>query len=293
MNPGNAAMKRLLRMPFVLGLLGAVAVGSVGFAVGDVSTAPDAVAATTTDKAGHEDRDFAGAWDIAPGHRLEIKGVNGAIDVDRASGSKTSVDAVKTARHSDPDEVKIEVIPENGNITICAVYPAGWLGKENTCAPGESEHTNTRNNDVQVHFTVHLARGVELMAHTVNGEIRAEGLESPVEARTVNGSVHVSTTRTLTATTVNGSVTAKMGELDKDGMEVKTVNGTVTLEMPESVDADLDCSTVNGDIDTDLPIRVEGRISRHHLRGTIGKGGPALRAETVNGTIKLKTKSSI
>jgi hypothetical protein len=33
---------------------------------------------------------------------------------------------------------------------------------------------------------------------------------------------------------------------------------------------------------------VQGRISRKALRGTIGRGGPLVKAETVNGSITVR-----
>jgi len=44
---------------------------------------------------------------------------------------------------------------------------------------------------------------------------------------------------------------------------------------------------VNGDISSDFPITVTGQVSRRHLTGTIGNGGPELTLSTVNGGINL------
>ena len=52
-------------------------------------------------------------------------------------------------------EVKIEVVPSEDGVTICAVYPSDGR-RENACEPGEHDHTSTRNNDVRVDFTVRV-----------------------------------------------------------------------------------------------------------------------------------------
>src|SRR5213596_822878 len=58
---------------------------------------------------------------IAPGKSIEIKGVNGDVRAVAGSGD-VEVTAVKHARKSDPDDVKIEVVPHEDGVTICAVY---------------------------------------------------------------------------------------------------------------------------------------------------------------------------
>src|SRR5438132_12128605 len=75
---------------------------------------------------------------IAPGKAIEIKGVNGDVRAVAGSG-ETEVTAVKHAHRSDPDEVKIEVVEDEGGVTICAVYPSDGR-RENRCEPGEGGH---------------------------------------------------------------------------------------------------------------------------------------------------------
>ena len=49
--------------------------------------------------------------------------MNGSIRAMAATGDQIDVTARKTSRRSDPDEVKIEVVPSEDGVTICAVYP--------------------------------------------------------------------------------------------------------------------------------------------------------------------------
>src|SRR5262249_57043686 len=111
------------------------------------------------------------------------------------------VAATKSAVRSNPAEVRIEVVQGANGITICAVYP-NVPGKEpNRCAPGDEGRMNTQNNDTQVHFNVRVPAGVVFVGRTVNGEINADSLQSDVDARTVNGSVHVATSGAAAAST--------------------------------------------------------------------------------------------
>src|SRR5438445_11702574 len=64
---------------------------------------------------------------VAPGKSIEIKGVNGDVRaVASSGGGDVEVSAVKHAHRSDPDDVKIEVVPHEDGVTICAVYPGDW-----------------------------------------------------------------------------------------------------------------------------------------------------------------------
>jgi len=232
--------------------------------------------------------DFHWKGKIAAGKEIEIKGVNGDVRAVAGSGGETEVTATKRAKRSDPDEVKIEVVDHEGGVTICAVYPSDGR-RANECRPGEGGHTSTRENDVVVEFTVHVPAGVKFVGKTVNGEVEAAGLGADVEASTVNGGIHISTSGYAEATTVNGSIVAAMGKASwTDGVEFRTVNGGITLDLPPGLSAEVRAETVNGEIFTDFPLMVTGKLGPRRVTGTIGSGGRQLALSTVNGNIRLR-----
>lgn len=236
--------------------------------------------------------DFEWSGRIAAGKSIEIKGVNGGIVAEPTTGSEVQVLAKKTARKSDPDEVTIEVIEHEGGVTLCAVYPTPRGNRPNQCGPGEGGRMSTKNNDVTVQFTVKVPAGVRFIGRTVNGEITAKGLRADVEAYTVNGSIDVSTRGMARAGTVNGSIEVVMGTSMSEALEFETVNGGITLTVPAGAGAELNASTVNGDISTDFPLTVRGKFNRRKVTGTIGRGGPQLHMNTVNGDIRLRSGTS-
>jgi DUF4097 and DUF4098 domain-containing protein YvlB len=227
---------------------------------------------------------------IAAGKAIEIKGVNGDVTAVAGSG-EVEVTAVKHARRSDPDEVKIEVVPSEDGVTICAVYPSDGR-RENSCEAGEHGHMNTHDNDVRVDFTVHVPAGVRFVGKTVNGQVDVANLASDVDANTVNGSIRISTTGSAEAQTVNGSIIASIGRANwSDALDFRTVNGGITLDLPGNLSTEVRAETVNGDIVTDFPLMVTGRLGPRSLHGTIGSGGRRLELATVNGTIRLRKTS--
>ena len=233
--------------------------------------------------------DFHWSGKIAAGKAIEIKGINGSIRAETTSGSEVEVSAVKHARKSDPDDVEIRVVEHEDGVTICAVYPSPRASRPNDCVAGEGGHSETRNNDTEVEFTVRVPARVRFLGRTVNGAVEARGLDSDLDATTVNGSITVSTRGQAFATTVNGSINATMGKADwKGDAEYTTVNGGITLTLPADFSAVIDATTVNGDVESDFPLTVTGKISRQHIRATIGAGGRELKLTTVNGSIRLR-----
>ncbi|HWZ28896.1 MAG TPA: DUF4097 family beta strand repeat-containing protein [Gemmatimonadales bacterium] len=233
--------------------------------------------------------DFHWSGKLAAGQRLEIKGVNGAIHATSTSSGTADVTARKHARRSDPESVKIQVVTTPEAVTICAVYPTpDDADQENDCESGRHWHSNTRDNDVVVDFTIQVPAGSDFDGRTVNGDVEATGLGGNTQVSTVNGSIDVSTSGHAEANTVNGSIRATMGKTDFDDAEFRTVNGGITLTMPADLNTEVRAETVNGDLDSDWPVTITGRWGPRRMHGTIGKGGRTLTLGTVNGDIRLR-----
>lgn len=222
------------------------------------------------------------------GDSLEIRNINGRISAQAASGDEIEVTAVKHARRSDPESVRIEVVRGEHGVTICAVYPTPrGADRENRCAPGGGYSMSSDHNDVKVDFEVRVPRRTALSANTVNGPVTATGLGSHVEARSVNGDVRVSTREWAEAATVNGAIDVSMGSANwPDDLELKTINGRIRVELPRSAETEVYFNTLNGEFSTDFDLAVTRR-KKNRLAGTIGRGGRSLSFETLNGTVEL------
>jgi hypothetical protein len=232
--------------------------------------------------------DFEWRGQMASGQTIEIKGVNGSVRAVAASGNEVEVTATRSARRSNPADVRFEVVPHAGGVTVCAVYPTEPNQPVNECKPGPQGRMSTRNNDTTVNFSVRVPAGIGFTGRTVNGEVDGDSLKGNAEGHTVNGSIRLVTTGSASATTVNGSIHATMGRADwPSGADFKTVNGEITLKLPAVVNAELRADTANGSIRSELPVLVTGQADPRHLQGTMGSGGQRLALATVNGSITL------
>jgi hypothetical protein len=239
------------------------------------------------------DRDFS--WDgrVTSGRWLYVRNLNGSIRVERATGDRAEVTAVKRWRRGNPEDVRIETRRlggDDGDVIICAFWTENASCDEDGYRSRGNDNWRGRNdNDTSVEFTVRLPAGVRLGVSTVNGGVRVDGATSEVRASTVNGRVSaMSTGGPVNASTVNGDIDVRMRELGTGDLEYSTVNGSIEIEVPANLDADVDMRTVNGSLSADFPITLQGRVNPRRLRATIGKGGRRIRLETVNGSVELR-----
>ena len=234
---------------------------------------------------------------IAAGKTLDLRGLNGPIHAERATGTTATVRAIRTSRKSDPALVKIERWEEGGSVYFCALYPGEEAGSPNPCDTRKGKekwkgHDDDRD-DIVVEWEVKVPAGVRLVARTVNGGLELVDLAGPVEATTVNGSIRLGTGDLAEATTVNGTIRARLGagHLSRP-LTFRTVNGSIVLELADGLGAEVLAEALNGEFDTDFPLTISGRSSHNRLHGTINGGGALLSMSTVNGSLTLRRHSS-
>jgi hypothetical protein len=259
---------------------------------------PSEVGCTEPAAQGSNAQEFRWHGRIEAGKAIDIKGLHGDISAEPASGNEVEVEATKTAKTSDVNAVTIKVLEHEAGVTICAIYPTDEPNVFTPCRPSRQsvptdyESTSSgevRNNDVQVNFRIKVPVGVDFIARTINGEISAESMSSNVYAKTVNGSIKLSTTGYADAKTVNGEISARLGNPNWTGaVNFKTVNGEINLELPASTGAVVNAKTFHGEISSDFPLVGLTKISKRQLTGTIGAGGRELNLKTLNGSISLR-----
>ena len=91
--------------------------------------------------------DFQWHSRLATGQTIEIKGINGDVRATASSSGEVEVTATRSARRSNPADVRIEVVPHAGGVTICAVYPtvpAASRTAAKQAAKGDRTHAGAR-----------------------------------------------------------------------------------------------------------------------------------------------------
>lgn len=265
-------------------------------------------------------QDFNWSGRLGAGQTIEIRNIKGEIRAEPSGGGEVTVTARRTGGRA--DRVRVEMVRRSNGVVICALYPArddddddgghGWRHRDgdddeprDACNSGRG--MNVRDSDAGVDFVVHVPAGVRLAARSVSGDVEVNGLRGPVDAASVSGDVHVSSTAEVRATSVSGDVFAALGRIPSDGLEFRSVSGDVTLELPSGTDADFSARTVSGEIESEFPLTIEGRRGRgsdddddrggwprvrvrvgHDMHARLGRGGPDLNVTTVSGDITLR-----
>lgn len=241
---------------------------------------------------------------LASGQIIEIKGVHGDIRAERGTGAQVEVVATKSARRSPLASVSFDVVKSASGVTICAMYPTpdwgdrsnrgnwgGWREQPpNECAPADSGHMSTNNNDVRVEWVVRVPAGVTLHARTVNGAIVAERLASDADLVTINGGIRVSTSGRVEAATINGTIDATVGRTDwVAGGDIRTMNGSIHLTLPADADVAVRAQVFNGSrVTADTPMTEDGRRRGRRSQFTYGRGRNQLSLTTMNGSIDVR-----
>ncbi|MEJ2483702.1 MAG: hypothetical protein P8049_11480 [Gemmatimonadota bacterium] len=220
---------------------------------------------------------------IEAGDRLDVRGVNGAIEASAVSGRTATVTAQVRENGGDASSVDIQVVTHSGGVTICAIYPDVAGEMPNRCEPGGG--SQSADSPVTVDFVVQVPSDVEYTSVTVNGDITALGLERAANLVTVDGNVEATTTSILTIATVNGSIDATLEAAALPGpWSLTTVNGGVAARLPETVGASFTGTVVNGSVVSDFAIT---ETAPGVWSGTIGSGGPSIAMAVVNGNLAL------
>jgi DUF4097 and DUF4098 domain-containing protein YvlB len=136
---------------------------------------------------------------------------------------------------------------------------------------------------------VTLARLADVEAGTISGSVEAERISGTFAAKTVSGGITAAglSGRAAVAETVSGAVTLDI-EIPVPTMHLTTVSGDATVRVPSKCDLDVRLTTTSGQVASSFTeIRSSGLPGSRSADGTIGAGGPRLRAHTVSGHITL------
>jgi DUF4097 and DUF4098 domain-containing protein YvlB len=140
------------------------------------------------------------------------------------------------------------------------------------------------------HITAQGLRG-DIRLHTNDGAIRAEGLEGRLKADTGDGHMSIQGRfDALDLRTGDGRIDAEVARGSKvtEAWSLRSGDGGITLRVPDDLGADLEAHTGDGHIVLDSPVTVSGTIRPSDVRGKLGAGGPPLRMQTGDGSIRVQ-----
>ena len=232
--------------------------------------------------AGSSERRINETYELASDAHVEVIGINGPVSVEATDGTTAEVQVTTTAGSaSDLAEHKIIVEHTPSSLTVRGKGNNNGWGFWRWLRGGGSG--GARHNVV-----LKVPRTVELAVRGTNGRVEVDEMEGAVQVAGTNGRVEIGGAHGgMEVSGVNGGVTLTVNELGKEGMSVNGINGGVEFRLGSGVNADLNFNGVNGSITVEAPNVEVQEQKRSKLRARVGTGGAGIKANGINGGVRL------
>ncbi|HEY6971438.1 MAG TPA: hypothetical protein VJA94_19675 [Candidatus Angelobacter sp.] len=256
----------------------------------------------------HDQETIRKSFTLPAGERLlDIDNVTGFIEVTGSSSDQVQVVVNKTIRAESKDklekarkEVSLDVTQEGGSLKL---YVNGPFRCNCCCNDGCSHSDHDTGYSVRTDFQVQVPQNIALKLRTVNGgHVQVKDVTGNYTVRNVNGGIEMENVAgSGSARTVNGGVKVVFRENPRENSEFASINGSIDLYFARNLSADFRFKTMNGGVFTDFPMtslpahatqpeRRDGRFmfrSDRFTGGRVGSGGPEIKAENLNGSIRV------
>jgi hypothetical protein len=235
----------------------------------------------TADLKARETAEWRKSYPWSPGGRVEIRNVNGRIEVQPSPGNTVEIVALKTARAGTSEAAKealdrIEILES----------ATGDLIKVETRLPRGGQFLHGSNGEVR--YTVKVPVAAEIDFSTVNGGIELSGLAGRIKTETTNGGIVArGIGGPIEASTTNGGVEVEVTRVAEHGIKLGCTNGGITLRLPQDAKATISANVANGGISAGGLALEKTESSRQRLEARLNGGGPPIRIEGTNGGIRL------
>jgi hypothetical protein len=239
---------------------------------------------------------------------LHVRANDAVVHMTGSAGAEAQIEAKQTLRgRSDADlrdalrEVTLDAT--DGSDMVAVVVREG---ERPVCGDGDDRWSarewSRPRYEVSTELMIRAPRDARIRVCTIRGSVQIDGMVADFDVSTVRGDV------TMTGlegsgrmTTVSGTVTASFARAPRDATGFRTINGEVVVTLPPDLTADLRMKSMRGDLFTDFDAdavaeptaqgeRGNGRYryrSGGYSRYRIGKGGPELSFDTLNGDVRV------
>src|SRR5262245_13196951 len=247
------------------------------------------------------------AFAAGSGRLLDIRNINGFLHVTAGEGPNVEISIHKTIRaRGDADkaeaerDVRLDFAEHAPRVEAIVRDRRNHVCGEDTRSDRDWDRVYY---DVRFDCTIRVPRDVQLRLCTINGgDLTVDGTRGDFDVDNVNGRIDMTgVAGSGHAHTVNGGVTVRFTTNPSAPSSFKTVNGNVDVYFQDGLSADLRMKTMNGGLFTDFdaqplpgvaPTSGERRNGRFVYRANeftrvrVGRGGPEITFETLNGSVR-------
>ena len=258
----------------------------------------------------HESETIKKTFTLSAEHRaLDVDNIFGSIEVVGGQGNQVQLVVNKTIYAESKDRLEAAKKEVTLDITeqpdLLKLYVKGPF--RCNCGHGGGDGCFNWRGDtgymVKYDFQLQVPHNIEVRLKTVNsGHVNVRDVAGNFSVHNVNGGIEMQNVAgSGTAKTVNGGVKVSFAENPRENSDFGTINGNIDLYFARGLSADFRFKTMNGAIYSDFemtslparPVSAEHRGSKfvfHTDRftgGRIGNGGPEIKAENLNGDIRV------
>lgn len=244
-----------------------------------------AVGMSSDEQQGEARQEIRKSFQLQPGARVEVQGINGAVEIQTSDTKTAEVYVLRTAK-SQSSLNRREVIVEE--------TPTGLIVKSRQShSAGFWAHLFGSNPTEQV--TIKAPREIALSLRGINGKVTSGDIIGSVEVKGVNGRVELGqTTESAEIGGVNGNIVVGLDNLGERGARLSGVNGNIELRLGGGLNADLIAKGMNGNVRSEIPeVIVDREEHGSRFSAHIGSGGSLITISGINGNVRLARPANV
>lgn len=247
---------------------------------------------------------------------LALYNIFGSVAVQGYAGNKVLLEITKTVSapngtllETGKREVQLGFIQRHDSLIVYTAGPHDSRPNQNNNRRNMNWDGEKPHYSYQFDYTIKVPQQLNVSVSTVNGgQVSIQDVAGRLRALNVNGGISIRNAKGATeARTVNGNVDASYASSPSGASSYHTINGQITAIYPADLAANLHFKSFHGELFTDFPQAelLPTQVSQHKQKdgsGTkykltkdtavrLGKGGPDLRFETLNGNVTIKQKT--
>ncbi len=217
-------------------------------------------------------------FELKPGARVEIQGINGRVDI-QTSDTKTAEVFVRRTGDNPSSLRRREMIIEQTS--------EGILVRSKQNHVGLWDHLFGKDPKEEV--TIKAPRQIALSFRGVNGRVNTTDIDGSLEVRGVNGRLDFGQVNDFAEINgVNGDISVGLNKLGSRGVRVSGVNGGIEFKLANGVNADLNARGMNGNVRSDISdVTVDRSDFGSRYSARIGSGGSPIDISGINGNVRL------
>jgi hypothetical protein len=218
------------------------------------------------------------SFELQPGARIEIAGINGKVDVQTSDTKTTEVYVLRTAGSRDGLNRREVTLEQTST---------GLLIKGRQVSHGFWEHLFGTKASEEV--TIKAPRAIALAIRGVNGRVTTGDIDGAIAAKGINGELDLGAANdSAEITGINGNVSVGLNKLGNTGARVSGINGNIELRLGTGLNADLTAKGMNGNVRSETSdVTVDKDEYGSHYSAKIGSGGSPIAISGINGNVRL------